>query len=135
MSQGNPCLTWGACCAYFRVTFYWGEADPAQGGTVPPDLAEDVTGFYRCMKGTNQAHPRCAALLGEVGSAVRCSIYANRPSPCREFGVQWGADGPRINGDDLARCNRARAAWGLPPLDVSPMQPSTHETPPIGHAA
>lgn len=136
MSQENPCLTCGACCAYFRVSFYWGEADPAQGGAVPPDLAEDVTEFYRCMKGTNQAHPRCTALLGEVGAAVRCAIYAGRPSPCREFGVQWVADEPHVTSDDLARCNQARAAWGLPPLDVSPMQPpSTQETPPIGHAA
>ncbi|MDX1269447.1 MAG: YkgJ family cysteine cluster protein, partial [Oceanisphaera sp.] len=25
MSSGNPCLTCGACCAFFRVSFYWGE--------------------------------------------------------------------------------------------------------------
>ncbi|MEG6657786.1 YkgJ family cysteine cluster protein, partial [Pseudomonas aeruginosa] len=25
MSTDNPCLTCGACCAHFRVSFYWGE--------------------------------------------------------------------------------------------------------------
>ncbi|OZZ73507.1 zinc/iron-chelating domain-containing protein, partial [Klebsiella pneumoniae] len=26
MSEINPCMTCGACCAYFRVSFYWAEA-------------------------------------------------------------------------------------------------------------
>ncbi|MBR7358785.1 YkgJ family cysteine cluster protein, partial [Klebsiella pneumoniae] len=26
MSDINPCMTCGACCAYFRVSFYWAEA-------------------------------------------------------------------------------------------------------------
>ncbi|HDH0840599.1 TPA: YkgJ family cysteine cluster protein, partial [Klebsiella pneumoniae] len=25
MSEINPCMTCGACCAYFRVSFYWAE--------------------------------------------------------------------------------------------------------------
>ncbi|RBD09468.1 YkgJ family cysteine cluster protein, partial [Xanthomonas oryzae pv. oryzae] len=27
--MAHPCLTCGACCAYFRVSFHWSEADPA----------------------------------------------------------------------------------------------------------
>ncbi|MLR39642.1 YkgJ family cysteine cluster protein, partial [Salmonella enterica subsp. enterica] len=27
MSVLNPCMTCGACCAYFRVSFYWAEGD------------------------------------------------------------------------------------------------------------
>ncbi|WP_142908916.1 CxxCxxCC domain-containing protein, partial [Klebsiella pneumoniae] len=27
MSNLNPCMTCGACCAFFRVSFYWAEAD------------------------------------------------------------------------------------------------------------
>ncbi|WP_119065587.1 YkgJ family cysteine cluster protein [Aggregatilinea lenta] len=137
MSQTNPCLTCGACCAHFRVSFYWGEADPAQGGTVPPDLTEDLTDFRRCMKGTDQKHPRCAALLGEIGSSVRCTIYEGRPSPCREFGVDWDEDHLRYVVEDLDRCTRARAAFGLPPLTDLPYHtPSTDDqTPPIIHAA
>jgi Fe-S-cluster containining protein len=109
-------LTCGACCAHFRVSFYWGESDLAQGGTVPPDLTEDLTPFRCCMKGTNQQHPRCAALQGEIGASVRCTIYEDRPSPCREFGVDWSADGLRFTPEELARCTQARAAWGLPSL-------------------
>ncbi|MBB8903342.1 YkgJ family cysteine cluster protein, partial [Escherichia coli] len=26
MSDLNPCITCGACCAFFRVSFYWAEA-------------------------------------------------------------------------------------------------------------
>ncbi len=116
----NPCLRCGACCAHFRVSFYWTEADPSRGGTVPPDLAEDLTPVLSCMKGTNQAHPRCAALIGEIGRGVRCAIYEGRPSPCREFGVEWTGEGLRFTAEDLARCTQARAAWGLPPLFDQP---------------
>ena len=112
----NPCLRCGACCAHFRVSFYWGESDPAQGGTVPPDMTEDLSGFRRCMKGTNHQQPRCIALQGVIGNAVLCTIYAQRPSVCQEFGVDWVDGAVRFSPEDLARCNQARAAWGLPPL-------------------
>ncbi|EGR9493162.1 YkgJ family cysteine cluster protein, partial [Escherichia coli] len=26
MNNPNPCMTCGACCAFFRVSFYWAEA-------------------------------------------------------------------------------------------------------------
>jgi Fe-S-cluster containining protein len=60
------------------------------------------------MQGTNQANPRCVALTGEIGKQVGCSIYANRPSPCREF----------VAGDEDVNpfCDKARAKYGLPPL-------------------
>ncbi len=44
MSEINPCMTCGACCAYFRVSFYWAEADDA-GGLVPSALTEPLTPF------------------------------------------------------------------------------------------
>ncbi|EFG2122847.1 YkgJ family cysteine cluster protein, partial [Escherichia coli] len=25
MNNPNPCMTCGACCAFFRVSFYWAE--------------------------------------------------------------------------------------------------------------
>lgn len=84
MSEINPCMTCGACCAYFRVSFYWAEADDA-GGLVPSALTEPLTPFLRCMSGTNQRQNRCAALSGDIGDAVHCTIYENRPSPCREI--------------------------------------------------
>lgn len=83
----NPCQTCGACCANFRVSFYWGEADDAPGGIVPAQLTEAVSPHLRCMKGTASNPVRCVALVGEVGKRVSCSIYPQRPSPCREFDV------------------------------------------------
>ncbi|HOG48771.1 MAG TPA: YkgJ family cysteine cluster protein [Anaerolineae bacterium] len=119
----NPCLRCGACCAHYRVSFYWAEADEAQGGAVPPALTEELPPFRLCMQGTNCRQPRCAALLGEVGREVRCAIYAGRPSPCREFGVIWRDGVLRSGPEELARCNAARAAWGLPPLTIGPARP------------
>lgn len=116
MLQENPCLRCGACCAYFRVSFYWAEADDSPTGTVPVNLTEDLNDFRRCMKGTNRQPPRCAALQGQIGQQVRCSIYERRPSPCREFGVNWTHGMLHFDPADLERCTRARAAWGLPPL-------------------
>lgn len=72
------------------------------------------------MKGTNQKRPRCIALDGEIGQNVACRIYAQRPSPCRHFGIVWSRGVVRFSAEGLARCNQARAAWGLPPLHVHP---------------
>jgi len=95
----HPCQSCGACCASFRVSFYWSE-----GEALPPDLSERLTPQLSCMAGTNSAAPRCRALQGEIGAACACSVYALRPSPCRELEA----------GD--AKCRRARARHGLPPL-------------------
>jgi len=105
----NPCMTCGACCAYFRVSFYWAEADDA-GGVVPVDLTEPLSLLMRNMRGTNDRTPRCAALQGEPGSCVSCGIYEQRPSPCREFAMSGE--------DDVVNeaCDRARARHGLPAL-------------------
>ncbi len=138
MPGGNPCLRCGACCAHFRVSFYWAEADSSHGGTVPPDLAEDLTPVLSCMKGTNQVHPRCAALIGEIGRGVRCTIYEGRPSPCREFDVEWTGEALRFTQEDLARCTQARAVWGLPPLFDQPHplpQPEGTTPPPLKQAS
>ncbi|EAC1404637.1 hypothetical protein APX81_22705 [Escherichia coli] len=103
----NPCMTCGACCAFFRVSFYWAEADDADG-TVPANLTEQISPHHRCMSGTNQKNPRCVALEGTPGQAVFCSIYDHRPSTCREFTTAL-ADGNEA-------CSKARVHHGLPPL-------------------
>ncbi|MBU9831112.1 MULTISPECIES: YkgJ family cysteine cluster protein [Rahnella] len=110
--MNNPCMTCGACCAYFRVSFYWAESEEA-GGRVPQALTEQVTPFLSCMQGTGSKSPRCIALEGEVGQSVSCSIYLNRPSPCREF------DQSGLNDVSNSACDRARAHYGLPPLEVN----------------
>ncbi|WP_454122835.1 YkgJ family cysteine cluster protein [Kosakonia sp. Marseille-Q7440] len=109
MSDLNPCMSCGACCAYFRVSFYWAEADDA-GGPVPVQLTEPLTPFLRCMSGTNQKQSRCVALVGTPGENATCSIYAQRPSPCREF--QMSGEAGEVN----EACDRARARYGLAPL-------------------
>ena len=105
----NPCISCGACCAYFRVSFYWAESAEA-GGKVPQALTEQVTPFLSCMQGTNARAPRCVALEGEIGKSVSCSIYLDRPGTCREF------DPSGLDGVSNEACDRARAHYGLPPL-------------------
>jgi Fe-S-cluster containining protein len=54
LADSNPCLDCGACCASFRVSFYWSEAE-ARG--LPAELTEQVNAWFSCMAGTNQARP------------------------------------------------------------------------------
>jgi len=98
-SPAPLCLACGACCAYFRVSFYWGEAS-ALG--LPGRWTEKLTAHHSCMAGTSQREPRCRALEGHVGLSVTCTVYEQRPSPCRELQP----------GDE--KCNRARERHGLP---------------------
>ncbi|HPT51069.1 MAG TPA: YkgJ family cysteine cluster protein [Accumulibacter sp.] len=88
MSAGNDefeCCSCGACCASFRVSFYWAELDTRE---LPETAIEQLTPWHACMAGTNSSSPRCTALQGVVGRRVYCTLYRHRPSPCRE--VQAG---------------------------------------------
>lgn len=107
----NPCLECGACCAFFRASFYWAEADDASPGGVPVSLTRQLTPHRRVMLGTEGSAPRCVALQGRIGSAVRCTIHPQRSSVCREFEPSWH-DGATVN----ERCDKARIAHGLRPL-------------------
>ncbi|RQO63298.1 zinc/iron-chelating domain-containing protein [Paucibacter sp. KBW04] len=97
----NPCQQCGACCAHFRVSFYWADAPD-----LAPQLIEKLTPHLGCMRGSNQARPRCQALSGAIGEQVACTVYAQRPSPCKE--VQAGDE----------KCIKARAAHSLPALGL-----------------
>jgi len=92
------CRACGACCATYRVSFYWAEA--AVHG-LPDALLERMSPWHACLLGTNSATPRCTALQGTIGRSVRCTVYDQRPSPCRELPP----------GDD--KCLRARQRHGL----------------------
>ena len=110
-SDVNPCISCGACCCYFRVEFYWREAEKNSEHQVPQQFTEDLNSFKRCMKGTlNKSGNRCVALSGKIGKRVGCTIYANRPSPCRNFQYSYA------DGKPNKRCDEARAAQGLKPL-------------------
>ncbi len=109
MESINPCITCGACCAFFRASFYWGECSDGYGH-VPVELTEDLTPHRRVMRGTNSINPRCIALEGEIGNCVSCSIYEDRSTVCRDFAYSWQF------GEKNERCDKARIAHGLQPL-------------------
>lgn len=77
---------------------------------MPVALTESISPHRRCMRGTNSKTPYCVALGGEVGVAVACTIYEQRPTPCREF------DTHETDGSPNPRCNELRVRRGLPPL-------------------
>lgn len=114
--SASPCTSCGACCAFFRVSFFWGECQ-SSGGTVPDDTVEVVTPSLVAMIGTSQSNPRCEKLAGDIGDDVRCTMYEQRSSSCRDFDASWE------NGVHNPRCDDARAKHGLPPL--MPITPST----------
>jgi Fe-S-cluster containining protein len=93
-----------------RVTFHCSEADDHPGGFVPATLADEETASLRRMRGTDRTRPRCVALGGVIGEAVRCGIYEHRPSPCRDFAAHG------LFGITNAACNEARRRHDLPPL-------------------
>ena len=106
------CLSCGACCAAFRVDFHQSDLASTTQPGVPSDLTVPVTGNLVRMRGTDAAPPRCVALEGVIGQKVHCTIYDQRPGPCRDFAPY----APLGVGDDA--CDRARHRFGLPPLAV-----------------
>ena len=106
----HPCQRCGACCAAFRVAFYWAEAMPAKLDGVPEELTAPVRPNILAMRGTDARDPHCIALEGQVGERTSCRIYAQRPSPCRELRASFE------DGTHSLQCDRARARYGLAPL-------------------
>lgn len=123
MARNNPCLTCGACCTQFRVSFYWAEASDTTPGGVPVELTEQLTHHRIMMKGTGGSHPRCVALEGEIGRSVACSIHPSRPSVCRAFEASYE------NGQPNERCDQARIKAGMKPLTPD----DWNERPPDDH--
>lgn len=103
----HPCLTCGACCAYFRVSFHWSEADPEQGGRVPIELTEPLRLHERVMRGTSAAQPRCIALDADIGRYSRCTIHDRRPSVCAAVPASLEF------GERSTQCDKSRLAHGL----------------------
>ncbi len=112
MNDVHPCQKCGACCAFFRVAFYWREAEAGEHDKfVPAGTWQESNDQQRCMKGTELKHqPKCVALAGKIGHQVACSIYKNRSSTCRNFQASFE------NGERNKRCDEARAQHGLVPL-------------------
>lgn len=106
----HPCLRCGACCAHYRASFYWAEADDVSPNGVPVELTTKLTPHLRVMLGTDQPSPRCIALEGVIGQQVACTIHPRRSSVCREYPPSFE------DGTANPRCDQARAVHGLPPL-------------------
>lgn len=108
--MSNPCLACGACCAKFRVSFYWREAEDETPGGVPLIMTEDFSELKRMMRNTGNSNPRCVALVGNIGENTRCVIYDKRPGVCRDFppSYRFGIPEPA--------CDKARESHGLLPL-------------------
>lgn len=108
------CLSCGACCAAFRVDFHRADLASAECAGVPETMTVPVTATLVRMRGTDAVLPRCVALEGEIGQQVRCTLYEQRPGPCRDFAPY----APLGMGDDA--CDRARRRHGLLPLGSNP---------------
>lgn len=99
MSLDNPCLS---CGAFSECV--------SSGGVVPDALSVQVGPFHVAMLGTERKPVRCVGLLGKIGCSVRCTLYEQRSTICREFEAAW------VDGQPNAHCDAARVAQGLPPL-------------------
>jgi uncharacterized protein len=96
------CQSCGACCAYSADWPRFSLESDAALALIPPAYVDDANGRMRCVGN------RCAALTGEVGVAVSCTVYAMRPLVCGECQP----------GDP--ECQIARRHHGLAPLSVAP---------------
>ncbi len=101
------CQRCGACCAFFPVSFPESDLELLPDRRPLTDMSLPLAGGRRVMRGTEAGLPRCAGLQGEVGRRVRCVIYADRPSTCRDFKRSWEDN----QGNSL--CDRARSVFGL----------------------
>jgi Fe-S-cluster containining protein len=94
----SPCQSCGACCAYSRNWPRFTIEDDAALNLIPTHLVNERSSGMRCEG------ERCAALVGHVGEATSCAVYAVRPDVCRVC----------MPGD--AECTMARQRYDLPPL-------------------
>ena len=84
------CQACGACCSYSAEWPRFSLESDADLDRIPPAFVDDAGGRMRCVGDC------CAALVGEVGVATSCAIYAVRPQVCRVC----------LPGDDACRIAR-----------------------------
>ena len=102
-SDPGPCtINRSACCAYSRNWPRFTTEDDAALDRIPEHYVNERLSGIRCDG------ERCSALVGKVGVATACGIYAIRPEVCRTC----------MPGD--AECTMARRAHGLTPIGAAP---------------
>jgi uncharacterized protein len=89
------CQACGACCSFSHDWPRFSLEDDATLDRIPPAFIDDSLGRMRCEG------DRCAALVGEVGIATSCAVYAARPDVCKAC----------VPGDDA--CEMARRRFKL----------------------
>jgi Fe-S-cluster containining protein len=72
------CQTCGACCSFSAQWPRFALESEAELDQIPREFVDDERGRMRCSGN------RCTALVGEVGVATSCAIYAVRPGVCRD---------------------------------------------------
>ena len=107
--MSHPCLRCGACCATWEVQFERSEVTDALRDHVVPAATER----HVMLAGTEGETPRCNALKGRIGGRIRCTLYADRPSPCRDVHASFEF------GERDPTCDEARKRHGLPRLRMS----------------
>ena len=103
----SVCFQCGQCCQHFRVSFYHGEVESDVSRGVPEALVTPISPHWVCMKGTESGGKACIALSHSAGQGYRCSIYTDRPSPCREFNIL------NTDGTENEDCKRLRLRVNL----------------------
>ncbi len=89
------CQACGACCAFSREWPRFSLEDDAALDLIPGKFVDDSQGRMRCEG------DRCSALVGDIGVAASCAVYAVRPDVCRDC----------LPGDDA--CLMARRRFNL----------------------
>ncbi len=91
----SMCRACGACCSFSAEWPRFSLEDDAALDRIPRAFVDDGQGRMRCEG------DRCAALVGTVGVATSCAVYAVRPDVCRAC----------LPGDDA--CEMARRRFQL----------------------
>jgi uncharacterized protein len=89
------CRACGACCSFSAEWPRFSLEDDAALDRIPRAFVDDEQGRMRCDG------DRCTALVGKVGVATSCAVYALRPDVCRAC----------LPGD--AACEMARRRFNL----------------------
>jgi Fe-S-cluster containining protein len=93
----SMCQACGACCSFSPDWPRFSLESDETLARIPPVYVDDGQGRMRC------AGDRCSALLGDVGVATSCAVYAVRPEVCRVC----------VPGDDA--CQTARRRFHMEP--------------------
>jgi Fe-S-cluster containining protein len=93
--DASVCRECGACCAFSAEWPRFSLEDDRMLDQIPSIYVDHDRGRMSCDG------DRCAALVGEVGVATSCAVYAVRPDVCRAC----------LPGDDA--CRMARSHFNL----------------------